>query len=168
MIQILWLSRSKTFNFKKSHFLIYFNAFVAGVPPTPARLLFIFLQRQATKHDCLPSILGIHLYSEKVCCEENNILYWADNQGRTRPFVCTPWVPICLSFNSQKGPHLSGFSQVSLLVIVGGGWVGLPPSSAAEAAVQMFKDDIYIGIFCLFGVRYGKRQHSTHRQRLSD
>jgi hypothetical protein len=59
--------------------------------------------------------------------EEKNILFWADksieqprqnkylalarqaqwiNQGRT-PFICTLWVPIHLSFNSQQGPPLS-------------------------------------------------------------
>ncbi len=30
-------------------------------------------------------------------------------QGRTT-VICTPWVPICLSFNSQQGPPLSGLS----------------------------------------------------------
>ncbi len=31
------------------------------------------------------------------------------NQGRT-PFICTSWVPISLSFNSQQGPALSSLS----------------------------------------------------------
>ncbi len=35
------------------------------------------------------------------------------NQGRT-PFICTPWVPICLSFNSRQGPPLSGLSGKDL------------------------------------------------------
>ncbi len=33
------------------------------------------------------------------------------NQGRT-PFICTPWVPMCLSFNSKQGPHLSSLFEI--------------------------------------------------------
>ncbi len=32
------------------------------------------------------------------------------NQGMT-PNICTPWVPICLSFNSQNGPPLSSITD---------------------------------------------------------
>ncbi len=31
------------------------------------------------------------------------------NQGKT-PFMCTLWVPICLSFNCQQGPPISSLS----------------------------------------------------------
>ncbi len=38
-----------------------------------------------------------------------HILNWVDRAGRTL-FICTPWVPIHLKFNSQQGPPLSTIS----------------------------------------------------------
>jgi hypothetical protein len=46
--------------------------------------------RQATKHGCLPSLLGGGDKGiETVCGEEKNILYWADwsSQGKTKSLV---------------------------------------------------------------------------------
>jgi hypothetical protein len=47
-----------------------------------------------------------------------NLLHWhprtqRTNQGRTL-FICTLWVPICLSFNSQQGPSLSSLSDIRI------------------------------------------------------
>ena len=77
-----------------------------------------YTKRQATQQNCLPSLLvdgdkGIEIVycEEKIFCSgptraakaEQKCLVPArlaqrTNQGRT-PFICTPWVPICLSFN---------------------------------------------------------------------
>jgi hypothetical protein len=62
---------------------------------------------------------------KKCTVRKKNILFWAGlssqvrtksplparwaqrkSQGRT-PFICTPWVPTCLHFNSQQWPSLS-------------------------------------------------------------
>ncbi len=78
------------------------------------------IDRQATRHDCLPCWLGDgDKWSEIVSCEEKSfvlgrlvqqprrdkhLLYRQaqhSNQGRT-PFRYFHWVPICLSFNSRR------------------------------------------------------------------
>ncbi len=84
-------------------------------------------KRQATLHDCLPSLLG---EEDKWLCtvrrkyfvrgrleqprQGNNLLYRHEEpnkpikEGRT-PFICTLWVPICLIFHSRQWPPLSGW-----------------------------------------------------------
>jgi hypothetical protein len=68
-----------------------------------------------------------------VCDEKNNILYCAakaiqksivpaqwvqrTNQGRT-PLICTLWVPIHLSFNSQQGPPFSYISRQNVQLYI--------------------------------------------------
>ncbi len=83
------------------------------------------IKRQATRHDCLPRLLGCWDKWKMVFGEEQNIVYWADysrtkrvqrtNQGRT-PFICTYFfIPIWLSVNIQQWPtphsSLSGLYQ---------------------------------------------------------
>jgi hypothetical protein len=98
--------------------------------PLPQSFSHAETHRQATQHGCLTRLLAGRwwLISEKESGEENNISYWADSssQGRTKifctrtmsptnqqgrtPFICTPRVPICFSFNSRQGSPLSGLS----------------------------------------------------------
>jgi hypothetical protein len=79
-------------------------------------------KRQATLHDCLPSLLGDGDKGIKIVYDEEKISSTGPtgaamagqkslvparraqrtNQGRTS-FICTPRVPICHSFNSQRG-----------------------------------------------------------------
>jgi hypothetical protein len=83
------------------------------------------IQRQAMRHDCLHSFLGDEdKWSEIMCgavrkktfctrltraakAGQTSLVHTRraqrTNRGRT-PYICTPWVPICLSFNSQQGP----------------------------------------------------------------
>ncbi len=75
-------------------------------------------QRQVNRHDCLPSLLDDgDKWSEIVYCEKKIyfVLGQAEqlsqdkisctnqptNRGRT-PFICFPWVTICLNFNIQQ------------------------------------------------------------------
>ncbi len=96
------------------------------------------IKRQATRHDYLPTAWLVDdgdKWSEIVCSEEKKYFVLdrleqqagqkslvpargdlQTNQRRT-PFICTPWVPICRSFNSQQGPphsNLSGFTKQQL------------------------------------------------------
>jgi hypothetical protein len=87
------------------------------------------IKRQATQHDCLPRLFSEGDKQSDIVWGEEKIFYTGltgtakegcksfvplrgaqrTNKGRTL-FICTPWVPSCLSFNSQQGPALSGLS----------------------------------------------------------
>jgi hypothetical protein len=87
----------------------------------------IHTKRQATQHDWPPSLLGDRNKGIETSYGEEKIFWtgltraakaeqkslvpaWQQaqltNQGRS-PFMCTLWVDIHLSFNSQQGPSLS-------------------------------------------------------------
>ncbi len=95
------------------------------------KLFTLCTQRRHTFRDrrpCTTVQTRLHINWNSVWLGKN-ILYWIDqsckgeikisytaarraqpgNQGRT-PSICTLWVPIHLSFNSQKEPPLSGLS----------------------------------------------------------
>ncbi len=97
----------------------------------PGSSLGTHTKGQATQHGYLPSLLGDGdkgteiVYSEekknfvlgrleqpRYCRTKSPVLArqaQRTNQGKT-PFICTPWVAIHLSFNSQQGPLLSSLS----------------------------------------------------------
>jgi hypothetical protein len=86
-------------------------------------------KRQATQHGCLPGLLGDGDKRTKIAYgEEKNYFVLGrleskaeqksceparqaqkTNQGRT-PFICTLWIPVHLSFNSEQEPPLSCLS----------------------------------------------------------
>ncbi len=91
-------------------------------------------KRQATRHGCLPSLLGngdrgieiVYAVREKIFCtgptraakaEQKSLVpalkAQQTNQEKT-PLICPLWVPIHLSFNSQQGPPLSSLSGWSI------------------------------------------------------
>ncbi len=85
------------------------------------------IKRQATRHDCLPSLLGdwncVRWWQIFVLGrlgqsrQDKNILYWPDELNEPTkegpPFMCTPWCPVCISFYSQQRPPLSNLSGSS-------------------------------------------------------
>ncbi len=98
-------------------------------------------KRQATQHGCLPSLLGDGDKRIKIMYGEGekkfstgqepprqnkNLLYRHNRPNeqtkKGAPFICTPWVPFHLSFNSQQGSALSRLSWYALLAFV---WIGL-------------------------------------------
>ncbi len=92
-------------------------------------------KRQATQHDCLPSLLGYgNKLIEKVYGpgennyfvvgrleqprQDKNLFYRHDKPPTNQPrktSLCTPWVPIHLCFNSQQRPTPLLVSLIALL-----------------------------------------------------
>jgi hypothetical protein len=79
--------------------------------------------RRTSKTACqVPSLLGdgdkwieIVVGEEKIFCTgptraAKAVQNLPARRAQRTPFICTPWVPICLSFNSQQGPPLSSLS----------------------------------------------------------
>jgi hypothetical protein len=90
------------------------------------------------RHDCLPTFLsdrdkwseivsGVEkLFSTgptRAAKVEKKSLLLAQRAQRTyqgkAPLICTPWVPICLSFHHKQGPPLSSLSDYCLYVALG-------------------------------------------------
>ncbi len=82
------------------------------------------------------------------------------SQGRT-PFLCTLWVPIHLSFNSQKGPPLSSLSGSSYILFLpfahetsskwffspGGGGGGRTLQNLAKFQAKNLSEKVYCPMF---------------------
>ncbi len=132
------------------------------------------IKRRVTQHDC-PSILlddgdkgsGKVYGKEKIFCgptraakaRQKSLVpatraLWT-NQGRRASFICTPWVPICLSFSGQQGPPHSSVSgcpyhNFSSLSFSSGRWKDLPVFTGKNSKVKTLQREAFYKNFILW------------------